>query len=170
MNISADFMEKHLYFLRHATAEVARPNQLDIDRCLIEKGRLQARRVAAFLQRQGLQPQRVLTSPFPRAVQTAAIVSRDAGLAIAEEQSWLALGTPLDESQSALNNMLPELPVHTLLVGHEPDFSILISALLGTMQRTLQPVLKVKKATLSSLKVTGENVAELQWSLPCKFM
>ena len=160
-------MMKTLYFLRHATADVIRPNQLDIDRCLIEKGRLQARRVGAFMQKHNLKVQQVLTSPYPRAVQTAAIVCKETGFAAAIEQPWLALETPLEQAMVQLQLLWPTLPEHTLLVGHEPDFSLLISRLLGTEMA----VVNIRKASLSCISVS-ENLtqAELQWSVPARFM
>ncbi|MEO3864670.1 SixA phosphatase family protein [Rheinheimera fenheensis] len=160
-------MNKFLYFLRHATAEVIRPNQLDIDRCLIEKGRLQARRVADFMQRQNLNMQQVLTSPYPRAVQTAAIVCKNAGFTAATEQPWLALETPVAQAIAQLQLLWPTLPEHTLLVGHEPDFSLLISRLLGTDM----PVINIRKASLSCISISEDlEQAELQWSVPARFM
>ena len=160
-------MNKSLYFLRHATAEVIRPNQLDIDRCLIEKGRLQARRVADFMQRHNINVQQVLTSPYPRAAQTAAIVCKTAGFTAASEQPWLALETPVEQAIEQLQLLWPTLAEHTLLVGHEPDFSLLISRLLGTDM----PVINIRKASLSCISVSEELAkAELQWSVPARFM
>jgi len=160
-------MNKSLYFLRHATAEVIRPNQLDIDRCLIEKGRLQARRVADFMQRHNINVQQVLTSPYPRAAQTAAIVCKTAGFTAASEQPWLALETPVEQAVAQLQLLWPTLVEHTLLVGHEPDFSMLISRLLGTDM----PVINIRKASLSCISVSEHlTQAELQWSMPARFM
>ena len=160
-------MNKSLYFLRHATAEVIRPNQLDIDRCLIEKGRLQARRVADFMQRHNINVQQVLTSPYPRAAQTAAIVCKTAGFTAASEQPWLALETPVEQAIEQLQLLWPTLAEHTLLVGHEPDFSLLISRLLGTDM----PVINIRKASLSCISVSEHlTQAELQWSVPARFM
>lgn len=160
-------MDKYLYFLRHATAEVIRPGQLDIDRCLIEKGRLQARRVAAFMQRHNLSPEAVLSSPYPRAIQTAAIVRKEAALPAVQECSWLALESGTDTAGSALLQRLTALPAHTLLVGHEPDLSALISHLLGSNAI----VLNVKKASLSCLCYQHDSQSfQLQWSIPAKFM
>ena len=160
-------MNKYLYFLRHATAEVVRPNQLDIDRCLVEKGRLQARRVAHFMQRHTIEPELVLTSPYPRAIQTAAIVCKEAELTPARELDWLALTTDSQSALSQLYQQLPELPQHTLLVGHEPDISALISLLLGCHQ----PALRIRKASLTALAYCEiSNSLQLEWSVPAKFM
>ncbi|MEH8016965.1 histidine phosphatase family protein [Rheinheimera muenzenbergensis] len=160
-------MTKTLYFLRHATADVIRPNQLDIDRCLVEKGRLQARRVAAFMQRHNLSVQQVLSSPYPRAMQTAAIVCKEAGFTGASEQAWLALDTPTAVALAELSRQLPELAEHILLVGHEPDFSALISRLL----KVDTAILNVRKASLSCISLRANcQQAQLQWSVPARFM
>ncbi|WP_134057708.1 MULTISPECIES: phosphoglycerate mutase family protein [Rheinheimera] len=160
-------MDKYLYFLRHATAEVIRPNQLDIDRCLIEKGRLQARRVAAFMQRYAITPEAVFSSPYPRAVQTAAIVRKEAGLAQVQELPWLALDTGAVTSSTLLRQLLPNLPAHTLLVGHEPDLSALISRLLDSGGSAF----KIKKASLTCLCYQHDSQSfQLEWSIPAKFM
>lgn len=155
-----------LFFLRHATAEVIRPGQLDIDRCLIEKGRLQARKVANFMLKYNLTPQLVLSSPYPRASQTAAIVSKVARLPSAEEQHWLALETPTSQALTALQQASVAWPQQVLLVGHEPDFSALISALLDSQP----PLLKIRKASLTCLQLADDGSASLQWSLPVRFM
>lgn len=171
-----------LYFLRHATAEVIRPGQLDIDRCLVDKGRQQAMRVGSFILKQGLNPQRVFSSPYPRAIQTAAIVCEQALLAPAEEVDWLALDTPVTDSVEALQGLLTQLPAQSLLIGHEPDLSLLISHLLGVDM----PILKVRKASLTCLRLAEPQQSQqlelaaaapiaqacwrLQWSVPVKFM
>lgn len=164
-----------LYILRHATAEVIRPGQLDSDRCLIEKGRQQALRVANFILKQGLNPQYIYSSPYPRAMQTAAIVCEQAFLAPATELHWLSLDTPAVEVLAEVNALMAKHLGHSvLLIGHEPDLSLMISKLLGAEQ----PLLKVRKASLSCLQlraVTDEKLAQreswvLQWSVPVKFM
>jgi phosphohistidine phosphatase len=61
----------HLYVIRHAEAV---PRSSDIDdasRPLTEKGRRQWRRAARGFERLGIRPERVVHSPWLRAVQTA---------------------------------------------------------------------------------------------------
>ncbi len=109
-------MDKTLYFLRHATAQLRQPEQPDRPRQLIAKGQLQAQKVAALLKRQRISPQLVLTSPYPRAVQTAEIVCREAALPACQACDWLALETPTAQGLSALQQLVPQLPQQTLLV------------------------------------------------------
>lgn len=158
-------MDKTLYFLRHATAQLRQPELPDRPRQLIAKGQLQAQKVAALLKRQRISPQLVLTSPYPRAVQTAEIVCREAALPAWQACDWLALETPTAQGLSALQQLLPLLPQQTLLVGHEPDFSQLISHLLGMPT----PALQIKKASLCALDYRNGRF-DLAWLLPCALM
>lgn len=85
----------------------------------------------------------------------------------ARERDWLALATDSQSVLSQLHQQLPTLPQHTLLVGHEPDFSTLLSLLLGNHQ----PALKIRKASLTCLAYCEvSNSFQLEWSVPAKFM
>ncbi len=160
-------MDKKLYFLRHATAQLRQPDLPDRPRQLIAKGRIQAQRVAAFMQRQQLTPEWVFASPYPRASQTAQIVCDVAGFPSYQVLDWLALETPTEQALAALRQLLPQLPSHTLFVGHEPDFSQLISSLLGTAAEAM----KIKKASLCCVLINSQNQrAQLQWLLPVQLM
>lgn len=156
---------QQLYFLRHATAEVIRPGQLDIDRCLIDKGRAQAMRVAEFMAQQAIRPAKVFSSPYPRAMQTAAIVCQQAQLAAVEEVPWLALETPVEAALEAISAAKLSWPSTVLLIGHEPDFSLLVSKLLGLDSARL----KIRKSSLTCLELTVDG-ALLHWSVPVRFM
>ena len=160
-------MDKTLYFLRHATAELRQVGLADQPRQLIDKGVRQAEKVAAMLLRQQLVPELVLCSPYPRAVQTAQIVCDHAALPAMEQQDWLAIDTPTEIALNALLQRLPTFPTQTLLVGHEPDLSHLIGQLLGTSAASL----RIKKASLCCLTFNSERrQAQLQWLLPVGLM
>ena len=160
-------MDKTLYFLRHATAELRQDELADRPRQLIAKGRSQAHKVAAFLQRHQIVPELVLCSPYPRAVQTAQIVCAEAALPALQQLDWLALETPIEDALAALGQLLPTLPASTLLVGHEPDFSQLIGRLLGTTGESL----RINKASLCCVVLNSQSQqAQLQWLLPAKLM
>jgi phosphohistidine phosphatase len=158
-------MDKTLYFLRHATAELRQPELPDRPRQLIAKGQAQAQRVAAFMQRQQLAPELVFASPYPRASQTAQIVCEVAGLPAYQTLDWLALETPTEQALAGLQQLLPQLPSQTLFVGHEPDFSLLISRLLGMSA----PAIQIKKASLCAL-VYQQQQFEMAWLIPCALM
>ncbi|GGW64444.1 SixA phosphatase family protein [Alishewanella tabrizica] len=175
-----------LYFLRHATAEVILPDQDDRARCLIEKGKQQAAKVGQFMVRHDMLPQHVFTSPYPRASETAAIVCEQAKLTSATAVDWLALNTPPLDALEALQRLIPQLSAPSLFVGHEPDLSQLISRMLNAQLPLLEPLLKVRKASLTCLQLNTESTEFtassagsndsatvnwcLQWSVPVKFM
>lgn len=154
-----------LYLLRHATAEEhgIRP---DADRALVEKGWKQTRRVAAFCRDRGIAPQLVLSSPLVRARETAEGFCRDLGLAKPTVVPWLALGRAAREAPAELLEFLPMESV--CLVGHEPDFSMLAAALLGTSADNLH----VSKASLLALDFVSPSPgrANLVFFLPNKLM
>ena len=67
-----------LCFLRHGEADWPDWNKPDDERPLTERGRKEMKRVARFLERLKLVPDAILTSPLPRASQTAEIVTHPA--------------------------------------------------------------------------------------------
>lgn len=159
-----------LYFLRHAKAQDRSELLADMDRSLTDKGRQQARQVGHWLARQQLLPDLILSSPYPRAWQTAALCQQAAECDCrCEQQAWLAHGTALSEQAAALAALLPTLPAHTLLVGHEPEFSLLLADLLAIAPKQLT----VRKASLWCVEITATNqptTGRLLWALPVQLM
>ena len=150
-----------LYFLRHADAEEQEPDSLDADRQLTPKGRDQAQRAADWLRKRKVKPELVLTSPLTRAVETAEPVAAALHAEI-EEDVRLAGGKLSPRSLAAMLADF-ENPASVVLVGHEPDFSMIIT------QLTAEPV-EMRKAALAL--VQGEEIAEeemeLVWVVPSK--
>ena len=161
-------MKAVLYLMRHATADVRTSLVDEADRCLNEKGRLQARRVAAFMQKNALLPDRIFCSPQTKAVQTAALVRKDSGVKVAvEEWPCLLPAVAAAEVKTYLISQLQDNEA-VLLVGHEPELALLINELLG-LDKTF---LELKKASLTCLELdlTAEVQVKLAWSVPAKFM
>ncbi|MDP9311263.1 MAG: phosphohistidine phosphatase SixA [Chloroflexota bacterium] len=137
-----------LFFLRHGIAEDATGGQRDADRALTPAGRAQLAQIAHALQRLGVKPQVVLTSPLVRAVQSAEIVAPVVGAPV-EAVDELKPGCTLEHLQRLLRRY-GQQPI--MLVGHEPDFSALAAHLINAEERTL----KLKKAGLIRLEVDGQ--------------
>ena len=104
-----------LYLLRHGEAGQA---PRDEDRELTERGHEQARAVAAGLAWLNPGLDAILTSPLPRAVQTAQPVARVLGLEV-QTVDALAPGHGPEEPLA----LLPGRGERVLLVGHEPQMS-----------------------------------------------
>lgn len=119
-----------LYFLRHGLAEERETwKGSDASRPLTEKGKKRIVALAAGLLRLEMQLDLILTSPYLRALQTAQIVARQFNLLDSLEQDERLVGLDINVLQDILNNH-PEAK-NILLVGHEPDFSLTVAALIG---------------------------------------
>ena len=119
-----------LLIIRHAVA-VPRgtPDMADDERPLTSQGRkrfrIAARGLAAVIKR----PDALLSSPLPRARQTADIAGKAWGKVKVTETPALAAGT-FEDLAVALAAYGPKDTV--AVVGHEPDVSELLGRLLGT--------------------------------------
>jgi phosphohistidine phosphatase SixA len=149
-----------LCLLRHAHAgDPTKWTGSDDVRPLTEKGRLQSERLGLFLAVTGSGPDAILTSPLTRAVETARLVAAPFGLRVDVVDE---LGGPLD--LETLERLLRSAgdPRQPLLVGHDPDFSMLAAQLVGVSE------LPIRKATLVRIDATrplqpGQGV--LRWLL-----
>ena len=119
-----------LYLLRHAEAvSHGTPGYArDAQRPLTEEGLLQARDAAAALKRLEISVERILTSPYVRAVQTATQVAEVLGMADAV--------TMLDQLRSEARPSETSLALKPyasaaslLAVGHEPHLSAWLAQL-----------------------------------------
>ncbi|MEX8520196.1 MAG: histidine phosphatase family protein [Leptothrix sp. (in: b-proteobacteria)] len=156
-------------FLRHATAQEYELGLADADRQLTDKGLRQVRAVASFCERQSLRPDVLLTSPLLRAVQTATVLSQHLrDCPPPETVDWLRIGTPTAEAWRAVQARQARQEGALWLVGHEPQFSDLISRLLGSAT----PIVQVKKASLSCVELDADTLqhGQLLWSVPCALM
>ncbi len=152
-----------LYFLRHGIAEDPGPGQRDYDRRLTQEGIAETVRASLGLRRMKLGLDAIVTSPLLRARETAALVAR--GLQMDErlrEAPQLACGCQLHQLEEALRDLEPGSRV--LLVGHEPDFSEMISQLIGGGS------VRMKKASMAYVDVmtVGPGQGELRWLLTAR--
>ncbi|MFT3991486.1 MAG: histidine phosphatase family protein [Luteolibacter sp.] len=146
--------------LRHGTAEDFNPGG-DFQRTLIEKGHQQAKNAGRFLTEKALLPDLVLTSPLVRARQTAEDFCQAAGLDAPLIQDWLASGMRPQQAAKELTAFQEFATV--MIVGHEPDFSELVSWFLGLTSGSVE----VKKGALVCLEVRPPaQVGVLRWIVP----
>ena len=152
-----------LYVLRHAIAEDARPGQADSSRQLTGPGRDKARRVLAHARSIGVRPATILTSPYDRAAQTAAIAREELRHRHpAIETSALA---PYVGVFDLWEELRPRAAAGNLMVvGHNPQLSSLTSVLLGARADALW----LKKSGLVALELAvlgPQPRATLAWLL-----
>ena len=149
-----------LYFLRHGiAADVGPEGSGDAGRPLPAEGIKKMKEEARGLRRLDVRPDVLLSSPLVRARQTAEIVRHALGLdsrlvdALAPGCGVAQLRDLLGEYRSAERIMI---------VGHEPDFSDLISALTGGSR------IMLKKGGLArvDLETVSDGAGTLVWLLP----
>jgi phosphohistidine phosphatase len=147
-----------LYFLRHGEAEWPDWKKSDDERPLTKRGKKEMHEVAAFLVRLKVRPDLILTSPLPRAAQTAEIAAEHLGVKCREERC-LAPGF----GPAELEQVISKHPVESLIiVGHEPDFTKTISALTGAS-------LKLSKAGVALVDLDlSSREGRLLWLFPPK--
>jgi phosphohistidine phosphatase len=128
----------HLYLIRHAAAvPPGDPNYADDDRPLTDAGRAEARRLGVALAARGIRFDLILSSPLPRARETA-------------EELIEGLGDPhppLDFADELAPGAKPrKLDRHLLkfdgeaiaLIGHQPDLGEYAARLIGSKKASVE--------------------------------
>jgi phosphohistidine phosphatase len=156
-----------LLIIRHAIA-VPRgtPGIPDEDRPLTPEGEQKFREAAKGLASLVGRPDALLTSPWLRARQTAAIAAAAWGRLEPEETAALASGS--FEEQAAVLDRYPG-DATVAVVGHEPWVSELLARLLGTRHDAR---LEFKKGGAALVDVPGRLAGggTLAWFLPPKVL
>ncbi len=154
-----------LYLLRHANADV--PARSDSERWLSDKGVLQAKHVGRFCQRMGFKPEILLSSPLVRARQTAEHFATEISADAPEIADFLATGM---EPEAALTGLQAYAQFESvMIVGHQPDFSMLIAHLTGMLDGAN---INIGKGSLTLLDVAQlrPGRASLEFSIPNRLM
>ena len=157
--MSADHVE--LYFLRHAHAGDPEAWQGDDDlRPLTHRGERQAERVGRLLAEVGFRPDLVVTSPLARARQTADIVAGLLGATVRVDER-LAGDLGFRELESLLADL--DDPERPMLVGHDPAFSDVVTALCDAGDLLLR---KGALARVDADRPLGPGAGALRWLVP----
>jgi phosphohistidine phosphatase len=119
-----------IYILRHGIAEEGRAGQADADRRLTPEGKDKLRRILSRARIAGVRPELILSSPYKRAMETAALAAEE-----------LEVKSPILETRALTPTERPEavweeIRLHKdaaqlLLAGHEPQLSALVCYLIG---------------------------------------
>ena len=126
-----DVVAIRLYLLRHGPAgRRSAWRGDDADRPLTKAGLREVEQISRTLAAEGLVPDVVLTSPFVRSLQTAAMVAERLDRPdVVTVESSLAPGFGMADLEILLNRWPTAESI--MLVGHEPDLSALSGALCG---------------------------------------
>ncbi len=147
-----------LYLLRHGKADWPNWNKPDNERPLTKEGKEEVAAVARLLSRLEIAPV-ILTSPLPRASQTAEIAGKHLKAKVHIEP---LLRPGFDATR--LRKILKKFPDKSVMVvGHEPDFTHTIFQLTGGNT-------KMSKAGVALIELeTSPMKGALRWLLPPKF-
>jgi phosphohistidine phosphatase len=148
----------HLYFLRHGEADWPGWDRPDDERPLTKRGKKEIKKLAKFLIRLDVDLDEIVTSPLPRAAQTAEIVAKRFSLT-AHEDDGLKPGFNRDDLKKLLENR-DDLAL--MIAGHEPDFTNVISSITGAD-------LKLSKGGVALVDLDPSSMkGKLLWLFPPK--
>jgi phosphohistidine phosphatase len=150
-----------LYFVRHGKAGHHSAAADDDERRLTDAGRVALKAAAPLLGRLNLRPDVVLSSPLPRALETAELVMEgigDSGQPVADDRlrpgaDWGDLARAMAAHPDARRVMF---------VGHEPDLSAAMRLLTGANS------VRMRKGGIGCVEFPGvpePGSGELAWLL-----
>jgi phosphohistidine phosphatase len=148
-----------LYFFRHGRADWPDWTGRDDERPLTRKGRKEVRKVARHLRELMGRPL-ILTSPLPRAKETAEIAADVWGSEVHEETS-LRPGFRAQQIKPLLAHARGD---GLVLVGHEPDFTGAIAQLTGATTKLSKTGVALVELDATSLE------GRLLWLAPPRLL
>ncbi len=146
-----------LYFLRHGKADWPNWKKPDDERPLTKKGKKETREMAKFLRKFEVEPKLILSSPLPRAWETAEITAKVLEVKLKEEAA-LKPGFGIREVTAILKKVKDD---DLMIVGHEPDFSATIAALTGAR-------IDLAKGGAACVELESSSNGRLIWLMPPK--
>ena len=149
-----------VYLLRHGIAVPhGTPGVPENERPLTPKGERRVAQIARGLRLLGVQPDRVLTSPLPRALKTAEIAAAE--LDIEDRVDQVDVLRPGNTAE-AIRDWLRSLgEVNVMLVGHNPNLTDLVGVLLGMPPGKLP--FELKKGGVAAFRTDPGGALRLQW-------
>jgi phosphohistidine phosphatase len=137
-----------LYLFRHGIAEDGKPGHSDTDRELTDEGRKKVAEVVKAARKAGVEPSLILTSPYKRAAETAALAATgfDYKTGVLQTDTLVPHGSP-EKVWGELRAHKDETAI--LLAGHEPSMSHLAAYLLASPALRIE----IKKAAMVRIDV-----------------
>lgn len=156
-----------LFVLRHGKAGQASPDTDDIMRALTSPGRREIRIIARWMRREGIEFDVIASSPLIRASETAGIVAR-----MLDQKDKLVMWDDLapggDFDSICYHAAQEKNNAAVLIVGHEPDLSILIGKIISGVGPASIILAKGGLAKIKNFSYTTKPSGELQWLLTPK--
>ncbi len=157
----------NLYVLRHGIAvDPGTPGfEKDADRTLTPEGERKLRFVAKAMQAMELTFDRIISSPYLRAWQTATAIaaSYKKGPKVELEKVLTPEGTTVQVIE--MLRRLKPAPDNVLVVGHEPGLSALVSMLVGCRSGSAVVFKKGGLCKVAVLSLRPQPKAAIEWLL-----
>lgn len=155
-----------IYFLRHASAGEPKMNPArDDERKLDKEGVEQSHTVGCALAALKVTLDAVISSPLPRASETAKIVAEEIGHeSKVLTDAALKPGATYDDFQELLHRHSGKHAV--MVVGHNPSMTEFLNKLL--MGDSASDAVELKKAAIAKVEKEGRKPAILKWFMPPK--
>jgi phosphohistidine phosphatase len=152
-----------LYIVRHGIAlDVGEAGiRCDFDRPLSDRGRVKTRAVAQGLHAAGVRPDRIGSSPLPRAWQTAEIMVDT--LSPAEPLHRCPFMEPGSDLDAMLDWCTATTAASAMLVGHMPDVAWMTLACLPPAERQSLHFKKAAVACIVFDKKVALGEGRLEW-------
>lgn len=141
----------HLYIVRHGTA-INREDPMcppDPERYLTKEGITKTREAARGIRRLGIQPHRMISSPYVRAMQTASIFAEVFGFAADKILTSDALLPEANPSRIYRELEKLNKSDETFCFGHGPNVDGVIARALGLSE----PITSLKKAGVACIEL-----------------
>ena len=153
-----------VYLVRHGIAEDWPESGRDRDRRLTEQGRSRLKHSGRGLKKLGVKPDVILTSPFLRAAETAAILAET--LNRPNSLQTVELLQSGGGSEEHIRELLDDQANEVMIVGHQPEMSLMAEELVGRGAR-----LVFKKGSVCRIEL-ADPLAEghLVWLLAPKVL
>lgn len=156
---------RSIVLLRHGIAEDAAPGQSDESRALTAEGHARMKQIGRGLERAFPRAQVVYASPLVRAQQTAQWVAKAYRLRVKVETTEVLVpsGTPRQLAEF----LEAQAERRIILVGHEPNLSTNLLALMGASDRA---AVEFRKGGAACVRLFGPDRGVLQWMLTPKLL
>ena len=158
---------KTLYLLRHAKSSWDDLNLKDFDRPLNKRGLKAAPKIGAYLRKEKIRPDVILSSPAVRAKETTTMVSDATGLAgvvAFEERIYEASAQQLFEIVAGFDSRIST----AMMVGHNPGFEELLAALTGESQPMPTAALACIELNIEKWSDVSAGSGKLKWLIKPK--
>jgi phosphohistidine phosphatase len=122
---------KTLYLVRHAKAGWHDPFQADFNRTLTKRGHRQAEEMSERLRKKGITPERLISSPAQRALETAEIFADELGIERREIVQKIEIYEGGIDALASVVRSFADEDDTAMLFGHNPAISAFAGWLTG---------------------------------------